>query len=117
MAAALYLINGDNPGQFEARAISVIGTPVRVGEQVGAVVRIDPPIDPEWDSPISEALIVPRHRDVRIEEIRNGFVSRPADVFVCRFRNAGARLADDVSTSDVSIVFWGLVINAGDVVR
>lgn len=117
MASTLYLLNGDEPSQFRARTITVVREKVRIGEQTGVVVRIEPPLDREWDSLLSEALIVPRHRDVNIDEIRNGFVTRPANVFVCRFTNPAARDSDEVTTSDVSIVFWGLVINAADVKR
>lgn len=109
MEPTLYLINDDEPGQFTARQLTIIRDDVRVGDQPGIVVSIAPPLDRAAGGVLGSALLVPRHRDTRIGDLRNRVLSKPLSVFVCRFTGHARDLKRDLTPGDVSVVFWGLV--------
>jgi hypothetical protein len=107
----MYLINDEEPNKFEAREVVVVRTEIRIGDQDGAVVSIAPPIEDAKGGPLSGAILVPRHRDVKVEDIRRGLVSNPASVFVCRYSGSPEGLPSRLAKEDVSIVFWGRLLN------
>ena len=114
MQPNLYLINDDEPRQFTARRLTIIRDDVRVDQKPGIVVRIDPPIDQAAGGPLATALLVPRHRDIGIQDLRQGRMPKPVSVFVCRLRGEPHELGGELTGNDVSIAFWGLVNNVLD---
>jgi len=71
-------------------------------------------IDQAAGGPLATALLVPRHRDIGIQDLWQGRTPKPVSVFVCRFRGEPHELSGELTSNDVSIVFWGLVNDALD---
>jgi hypothetical protein len=105
----MYLINDDEPGQFAPRVATIIGDDVEVEDKPAVVVRIEPRIENLVGGPLEAAILVPRHRSVTGEDLRQGAKRRPLSVFVGRFVGEPDRLPRKLSKDDVRIVFWGLV--------
>jgi hypothetical protein len=105
----LLLSNADDPGQFKARRIKVIRSGLQIGRNLGVLVSIEEPLDGVVGGPLEVALLVPRNRSVRMEELAEGVVTHRADVFVCRYRGRIESMPSILTRDDVEIVFWGLV--------
>jgi hypothetical protein len=114
VSPTLYLINDDEPSQFPPRTVTVVSRGVRVGSQDGLVVTIDPPIENTPDGPLSAAVLVPRHRDVRVEELHAGAMRKSASVFVCRFTGNAEDLPKELTKDDLPIAFWGRLYSSPD---
>jgi hypothetical protein len=113
----LYLINADEPWKFEARKATIIREHLRIGETEAVVVSIEPPLDPYPGGPLASAILAPRHRNVSIDEIRNGPLHEPANVFVCRFQGLADQLPEQMVREDVVIALWGLLSESLDFKR
>ena len=112
MALSLFLVDDDQPDQFEARELTVLRDDVQVAGKPALVVRIHPPIAGASGGSLKEALLVARHANVQMQEIRDGRVAGRASVFVCRFKGEHESLPVRVGKDDVSIVFWGRVLDS-----
>jgi hypothetical protein len=117
MQPNLYLINDEEPRQFTARKLTIIRDDVRVDQKPGIVVRVDLPIDQAAGGALATALLVPRHGEIGIQDLRQGGMSKPVSVFVCRFRNEPHELGGELAGNEVSIAFWGLVNGTLDSAR
>src|SRR5438128_452834 len=105
MPTKMYLVNDDQPWQFPARVATIVRDDVRVGDQSGVVVTIDPPIENAAGGSLATAILVPRHRNVSIEDLRRGATLRPVSVFVCRFKGEPNELDSLLTKNDVQISF------------
>ena len=105
----LYLIDADSPGAFKRREIHVVREGILMGTRRAAIFAIEPPIENKIGGSLDHALMVPRHRDVEIDEIAHGELSKRASVYVCRFKPGVDESASQFTKDDVSIVFWGAV--------
>jgi hypothetical protein len=107
----MQLIDDDEPWRFMARIVTVVRDDVRVAGKAGVVVTIDPPLDgPDIvGGELATAILVPRHRDVKFEDLRRGSMEKPGSVFVLRFSPATADLPSELTADEVVIVFWGRV--------
>jgi hypothetical protein len=110
----LYLINDDEPRQFARRLVRVVRDDVRVGDQRGLVVSIEPPIDNVVGGTLQTAILVPRHREDLVGAIRKSSLPKPASVFVVRFAGSPKDLPAEIPKEQVSIVFWGRLGDSPD---
>ena len=106
---AMYLVNDDEPSQFQARRVGILRDDVSLEGKPGLLVSIEPPIGATAGGPLARALLVPRHGDVDVDALRHGEVARPASVFVCRLESEVTEPVQALTRDDVSIVFWGRV--------
>jgi hypothetical protein len=113
MATEFYLINDDEPGSFKRRVARVTRDNVRLGEQAGVMVTIEPPIENLKGGPLGAALLLPRHVGVSVKDLRGG-AKRPVSVFVCRVLDRAKETENQLSKEDVSISFWGLASASPD---
>jgi hypothetical protein len=107
----MQLMHDDEPWRFAAHVVTVVRDDVRVAGKPGVVVTIDPPLDaPDIvGGELAKAILVPRHRDVKFEDLRRGSMEKPGSVFVLRFVTSIAELPSELTVDDVVIVFWGSV--------
>jgi hypothetical protein len=110
----MYLINDDEPDQFAPRLATIVRVDVEIEDKPGVVVRIEPPIENLVGGPLETAILVPRHRNVSGDDLRQGAKRHPLSVFVCRFVGEPDRLPPQLSKDDIKIVFWGLVSESLD---
>src|ERR1700674_277123 len=113
MATEFFLIDDDQPSSFKRRVARVTHDDVRLGEQAGVIVTIEPPIENLKDGPLQTALLLPRHIGTSVDDLRSG-AKRPASVFVCRVLQKAKETERQLSKEDVSISFWGLVSASPD---
>jgi hypothetical protein len=113
MATEFYLINDDQPGNFRRRVARVTRDDVRLGEQAGVMVAIEPPIENLKGGPLDTALLLPRHIGTSVDDLRSGAI-HPVSVFVCRVLERAKETERQLSKEDVSISFWGLVSASPD---
>jgi hypothetical protein len=114
MPPDLYLINDDEPKQVARRLVRVIRDDVRIGNQQGLVVTLDPPIENVPGGTLQTAILAPRHRDDLVGDFRRGSVRKPASVFVLRFAGSWEDLPKEITKEQVSIVFWGRLNDSPD---
>jgi len=114
VATTLYLIDDDDPREFKPRLATIVRDDVRVEAQRGVVVTINPPIEHAAGGPLGAAILVPRHKDVSIDDIRAGAREKPASVFVCRFEGDLGELPRQLTKTEVRIALWGLVSGSLD---
>jgi hypothetical protein len=115
MSNRLYLINDDEPRAFVPRVATIVRDAVRVGNREGIFVVIEPPIENSAGNPLAAAILIPRHKDVSIDDLRGGAVRKPASVFVCRVKGDPPQpQAELLDVHEVTISFWGLVSGSPD---
>src|SRR5260370_37505296 len=100
----LYLINDDEPRQVARRLVRVIRDDVRVGDQRGLVVSIEPPIDNVVGGTLQTAILVPSHREDLVGALRKSSFPKTACVLVVVLAGSPKALHADVPKEPRSIV-------------